>query len=190
MIHVLLGPADFDGRIPDAAQRIFWQDDLSVGPVPVTKTLQELTLVRQDFWRSRELLPAPWNTDQEFVSASGLTHPHAFSLSQRDEQLDHVIGSSEELLIWCGLNRREILMLCAILRYFDSAALGDRVKLAWCPSWGPLSYESEQLVRFFEGRSKLPTHLSELCRELWDRYASPNPITLNPMIEQSPSLPR
>jgi hypothetical protein len=37
MTHVLVGPALFDERIPDRANCVYWRDDLSVGPVPVTE---------------------------------------------------------------------------------------------------------------------------------------------------------
>jgi hypothetical protein len=41
MIHVLLGSADFDDRIPDRENCIFWQDDLNFGLVPSTETLDD-----------------------------------------------------------------------------------------------------------------------------------------------------
>jgi hypothetical protein len=184
MIHLILGSADFNGRIPDAGQCIFWQDDLSVGPVPLTQTLDELTKLRQDFWSSRRSLTAAWNTDKEFLRNSGLTHPSAFSLLQRDQQLHHAMKGSDEVVIWCGPNQREILMLCAVVHFFNSFTLGPPVTLVQCPNWGPLSYDAEELARFFATRSNIPPDLTRVCLELWDRFTNSNPVILNEFMER------
>jgi hypothetical protein len=101
MIHVLLGPADFDDRIPDRENCIFWQDDLSLGPVPSTKTLDELTRIREAFWDSTH-----------FDSTTRISHETSGTpgLFERDSQLYRLMKSGE-VLLWCGPNRLEVLML-------------------------------------------------------------------------------
>lgn len=100
MIHVVLGPADFDDRIADRENCIFWQDDLSIGPVPSTPTLEDLTRVREMFWKSTHFgSKVPGNDQENFITV----------LSERDKQLRRVIESQDEIVVWSGPNRREIL---------------------------------------------------------------------------------
>ena len=174
MTHVLLGPADFDDRIPDRESCIFWQDDLSIGPVPSTPTLEDLTTIRERFWESTHFgLEMPGNDQQTPFSI----------LSERDKQLRRVIESQDEIVVWSGPNRREILMLCAVLRFFPSSAL-QKVSVAQCPQWGALIHSAEDLALFFKNRAPVWPELVQLSLELWSRYTNPDPKGLDELMKR------
>src|SRR4051812_45064615 len=117
MIHVTLGSVDFDDRIPNYDACIYWQDDLNFGPVPATETLDALSRIRETFWlKAFPLLDlSTWNHE---VSSDGDGHEKdvpfkALSFAERDDQISRLDGTSE-VVIWCGPNRREVLMLAAV----------------------------------------------------------------------------
>jgi hypothetical protein len=174
MVHVLLDLPEFDARIPGRDNCVFWRDDLSFGPVPTTDTLEELTRVREMFWDSMYFgLDTPSN-GQPTSSMS--------SLSIRDKQIHGVIESQDEVVLWSGLNRREILMLGAALRFFLQST--RKLTLVQCPGWGPLSCNADDLARFFVNRSRVSPQFAVLLLELWEQYSSPKPLGWNQLINR------
>src|SRR5258705_7243486 len=101
MIHVLLGPAGFDDRIPDRDSCVYWHDDLSVGPVPLTETLEELSHIRQTFWRTPTPLSVLSAADTDRTTAEKghrrESAAHVFSLAKRYEQIRR-LGDSPEIV--------------------------------------------------------------------------------------------
>jgi hypothetical protein len=180
MIHVLLGPADFDDRIPHRESCVHWQDDLSVGPVPATKTLEELSQIREAFWNMRRPFSGLFELGGKRAAAeqSGTKEPTrpAFTLAKRDEQIRR-LGDFREAVVWCGPNRREMFMLFAVLGFLDPVALRETtMMIAPCPQWGALSYNAEQLARVFDARSSISPEFAALAREMWMQYAAPDPM--------------
>jgi Domain of unknown function (DUF1835) len=174
MIHVLLGSADFDDRIPDRDNCIFWQDDLSFGPVPSTETLDDLTRIRAAFWDS---------THFDFATRGSHETLGTSPLSERDEQLHRLMEADDEVVFWCGPNRREVLMLCAVLRFLQTVS-GHKITLVQCPQWGASSCSSEQLARFFNQRSPIPSGLAEFSLELWRVYTNSDPSALSQLTDR------
>jgi hypothetical protein len=163
MVHVLLGYAAFDNGIPDHKNCIRWQDDLTVGPVPATDTLTELSSIRQAFWRD---VVAVWRfPDRDIVAFDPL-------LQERDEQLRSLSGS-DEVVIWCGPNRRELLMVCAVLQFIETAPMTVR-----CPAWNVNTYRPEQLLHLFEARTPVTPDFVSSVREFWRSYTAPDPAAL------------
>jgi hypothetical protein len=163
MVHVVLSYPAFDDRVPERANCIRWQDDLTVGPVPATDTLNQLTVVREAFWRDGF---AQWRfRDRDVVAFEP-------SLSDRDQQLRGLAGS--EVVIWCGPNSREMLMLSAFLHFVDAAPA-----IARCPEWSIMTYPPDQLVRFFEARAPVTPEFRSQTAELWNAYTGADPTRLN-----------
>jgi hypothetical protein len=102
-----------------------------------------------------------------------------YELAQRDEQIRRLADSSE-LVIWCASNRREILMLLALLSSLDSALVRNmRITVAPCARWGPLAHRAERLVEFFGARWLIMPKFADLACEAWRQYTAPDPDGLN-----------
>jgi hypothetical protein len=183
LIHLLIADAEFDGRIPDRERCTYWHDDLSVGPVPETGSLEALTGVRENFWRRETALSRLAESDRQRAGAGNQPEDQflvpAFSLSERDDALRNLDDCSEAV-IWCGPNRREVFMLIAILNFLGPSSLREkRITLAPCPHWGVGAYNSEQLAKFFQDRSLITPEFADLARDVWARYTAPDPTGLN-----------
>ena len=172
LVHVLLGPADFDDQIPDRENCVYWHDDLSVGPVPTTQSLEDLSRIRETFWKT-------FFSDSDEPGETGELTPPTCNLAQRDEQIRRLAESSE-VIVWGALNRREVLVLFALLNFLDlNRARSPRITVASCAKWGPQVYRAEQLAEFLGARWLITPEFMALSREAWGCYTAPDPMGLN-----------
>jgi hypothetical protein len=181
-IHLLLGPALFNDQIPDRDDCIYWCDDLTVGPVPATERWEDLSRIRESFWKTSTPLGRLADGDRKrAIEKAGASQLRAatYELARRDEQIRGLTDSSE-LVIWCASNRREILMLLAFLNSLDSAlARNMRITVAPCARWGPLAHRADRLVEFFGARWLITSEFAALACEVWRQYTAPEPAGLN-----------
>lgn len=193
MIHVLLGPAEFDDRIPDHTHRLLWRDDLSVGPVPVTNTLAELSRIRESFWRT----PTPLRrlhdidraealkavpTGEARTKAERILAALDASFAERDETIAR-LDLDGDVVVWYGPNRQESLMLFSLLHFLDPAIVRNgRVLQIRCPKWGPTVYPADELAKFFDLRQVVGIEFLEAARAGWAAYTRPEPTELNAFV--------
>jgi Domain of unknown function (DUF1835) len=195
LIHILLGPADFNEQIPDRDDCIYWRDDLSIGPVPATEKLEDLSRIRESFWKTSTPLARLSDEGRKRAIEKGGAGqlPERIELAQRDEQIRRLADSSE-LVIWCASNRREILMLLALVNSLDAvSARNMRITVAPCATWGPLAHRAERLVHFFSARWLITPEFAALACDAWRQYTAPDPTGLNDIVtrllgQDDPSL--
>jgi hypothetical protein len=188
MIHVLLGPASFDDRIADYSNCLYWKDDLSVGPVPMQETLPALSCIRERFWNA----PTPLNrlfvadreqsfrllaTEAARTKAAKLADATDRSLKDRDERI-YQFDTAEEPVVWFASNRREVLMLLALVRFLDPTLLRQS-SIVRCAKCGPQSYGANQLAEFFDSRRSIGEDFVRLAHEAWMSYTAVEPTELN-----------
>jgi len=177
MIHILLGPADFDNRISDRDNCIFWQDDLTLGPVPLTQSLEDLTNIREFFRRSYRTETIMTAKDEEIAAEENgeQTSLNRASFAKRDEQLRQLDGAVE-IVAWCGRNRREILMLCAVLNFAPPELLrNSKLMIAPCPTWGPFVCKPDELEQIFRARFPISHEFQEFLQQIWNGYTASDP---------------
>jgi hypothetical protein len=157
MTHISVGKPHFDIRIPDRQSLLLWRDDLSVGPVPRTSTLAELSRVREAFWNA----PSPLRRIR-------------VSSADRDRQFGELAG---EVVIWCGENRREVLMLAAVL-YFSTP--GAPVWLVPCGGvLGVGACNPDDCAEAYRNRRPLEEEGKQEFHRLWRAYIADNPLLLS-----------
>lgn len=190
MIHVLLGPAGFDDRVPDYTHRLILRDDLSVGPVPATQSLAELSRIRERFWRTstplrrlhaidREKALKAVPTGEAKAKAERILAALNASFVERDEAIAG-LDLDADIAIWYGPNRQETLMLLSFLYFLDPAVVQDRrVLQIRCPNWGPTVYPADELGKFFDSRQVVGIEFFEWARAGWAAYTMPEPTELN-----------
>lgn len=172
--HIISGGA-LPKSIPDADNCLVWRDDLSVGPVPATATLGELSRIREAFWQR----PTAWRRlgeaerDRYLAQAGKAIRAKAqkldrhHSLTERDRAFA-AIAKSDEVVVWCGPNRRETLMLGAVLHF---GLRREQVKLAPCGTSGFGPCNESQLKQAFAQRQTCTTD----ALDLWRAYTSSSP---------------
>jgi hypothetical protein len=174
MIHILPSPLDFDERIPDGWNCLYWSDDLGAGPVPATTSLEDLSMIRESFWRTFG--------GGRFIPESGAG---SVDLAQRDAALRRLHDSSDEIAIWLGPNRPEILSLCAILSFMDpEIARTTPLTIVPCPNWGPAACNSKQLANWFADRAPLAPEFAGRAREMWKHYTAADPTGWSEMSQR------
>jgi hypothetical protein len=190
MIHVLLGPADLDDRVQDHLNCLHWRDDLSVGPVPATSALSELSRIRESFWNAPTALKHLYDADTETASgtlrtddartkAARLLAAGNESLAERDKRVARLSAESS-VVVWCGLNRQEILMLFSLLYFLERAFIErEEVSVVRCPQWGPRAYRADRLAKCFNSRQPISLEFAQLAREGWTTYTRPEPTSMN-----------
>lgn len=194
MIHVLQGPADLDCRIQGHLNCLDWRDDLSVGPVPLTETLSDLSSIREKFWNAPTALSRLYDAEREMwnalnsddarAKAARLQSIGGRSFTERDKRAAALTADSE-IVVWCGANRREILMLFSFLYFLEPVFVQNgQVSLVRCPTWGPQAYRADQLATFFAARQPIDREFAQLAAEAWTTYTKPEPIALNDLTQR------
>lgn len=175
MIHICVGKLPFGARVPDRQNLLPWRDDLSVGPVPRTDSLEDLSRIREAFWNtstpSRRLNPHPGKTS-------------SLCRDLRFRELD----PDAEVVIWYGQNRREVLMLAAILHFWTGSE--DRISLVFCGgSWGTGVCNPDDCAEAFGRRELLKRECADGLRRLWQAYTASDPSWLNEIARSSMIAP-
>lgn len=103
------------------------------------------------------------------------------------EQQQHLDDAPEkgEIVLWF---EHDLFCLVHLLYMLDRFA-DARVSLVWCPT--PLGEQDErQLHLLFESRAAVTPSMMKLAREAWAAYTSPDPTSLNPLLERNtPDFP-
>ncbi|MFN7924447.1 MAG: DUF1835 domain-containing protein [Bryobacteraceae bacterium] len=167
-VHILHSPPYFGERIPAESSRIYWRDPLSVGPVPATATLEELSEVREAFWDAETPLDRLSRLDMEKALQSGKWKiPPGMgrrpSMAERDGQL-RAIGDDSSVTIWASTTRDDTLMLLALLRFLDS-----RKRMVSIVPGHRESHDATWTVT---------REFVEMAREAWDGCTAASPVKL------------
>ena len=168
---------------------IYWCDDLSQGPVPITETLQEFTTIRKRFWNAL----APLNrlcaaeqvkrlkaltSEKAKAKAARLVSAAANRMSDRDEGI-RGLSDASDIVVWFASNRREILMLLALLNFLDPTLLQTgRVWVAHCGKCGPQAFDADRLAELFGSGRPIGQQFTQLAHDGWKSYTRPDPVGL------------
>lgn len=179
--HVQFDSVELGNAVPGHRNSVVWEDELTIGTVPKTSSLDEFSRIRSHDWTElsveleMEIDDANWFEDEEEkIKLDGSW------FSERDRQISE-LKHADEVVIWAGPTRCEILMLCAILHFTESHITSkQKLNLAYLPSWGTIGcYSSLRLTELFEQRFPISNEDIVLARALWDGFTAPDPAGLN-----------
>lgn len=182
-----MGKAALSGtNIPASGNCRYWRDDLSVGPVPASRTLSSLSRVREAYWTSPTPLQlfaeaefSHWlerASDEQPARVEGSSSSRAFLL--RDQHFENL--AIDRSVVWCGRNTAEVLMLAAILNFSNGVKLGQGfpavVRLG---DHGAHACGTDESRRAFDDRIVGDAVDAGYLSKLWAPYTASEPGLLN-----------
>jgi hypothetical protein len=184
--HIISTSVELSAALTGRHECICWSDDLTIGSVRRTSSLDEFSRNRNQKWP--ELVfdcDLTFKVPPDFVWQNDIVTIESSPFVERNRQIVR-LNEEDEVMIWSGTNRQEVLMLCAVLHFLGTVLQSTpRLSLIhWADGGTVGSSNSSRLARLFSGRSTITPDLIAQTTSLWHAYTGPDPSELNALYIQ------